>query len=85
MPTFFSVLALIWASAVALRSERLPWIVPVYLIAQCAFALTAFLGLQKDILFSRFYTRFFFIAFAIVLVSALAFATQQGLRAPTMG
>lgn len=85
VPTFFSIVALVWASAMTLRSTRLPWIVSAYVIAQCAFALIAFLGLQRAILYTHLYTRFFFVTFGIVLVSALAFAMQQGLRAPTMG
>lgn len=77
VPTFVSIVALVWASAMALRSQRLPWIVPAYVIAQCLFALIAFLGLQRTILHSRGYTLFFFVGFTAVLVLALGFALQQ--------
>lgn len=77
IPTFVSIVALVWASAMTLRSERLPWIVPAYVVAQCVFALIAFLGLQRSILHSRGYTRFFFVTFSLVLVFAVWFAAYQ--------
>jgi len=85
IPTFVSIVALVWASAMTLRSERLPWIVPAYVVAQCLFALIAFLGLQRSILHSRGYTRFFFVTFSLVLVFAVWFAQRQGFMAPSLG
>ena len=85
IPTFVSIVALLWASAMTLRSERLPWIVPAYVVAQCVFALVAFLGLQRSILHSRGYTWFFMLGFAAVLCFALVFAQRQGLMALSLG
>lgn len=85
IPTFVSIIALVWASAMALRSERLPWIVPAYVVAQCVFALIAFLGLQRSILHSRGYTVFFFVTFSVVLGFAVSFAQWLALRPPSMG
>ncbi len=79
IPTFVSIVALVWASAMTLRSERLPWIVPAYVVAQCVFALIAFLGLQRAILHSRGYTAFFFVTFSVVLMLALIYAQKMAL------
>lgn len=85
IPTFVSIVALLWASAMTLRSERLPWIVPAYVVAQCLFALIAFLGLQRTILHSRGYTAFFFVTFSVVLGFAVSFAQRQALSTPILG
>lgn len=73
IPTFVSVIALVWAASAVLRCDRLPWLVPTYVIAQCLFALIGFLGLQRSVLESRGYLWFFGVAFGAVLLSAIAF------------
>lgn len=85
IPTFVSIIALLWASAMTLRSERLPWIVPAYVVAQCVFALIAFLGLQRSILHSRGYAIFFGATFSVVLGFAVSFAMRQSLSTQTLG
>lgn len=73
LPTFVSVVALLWAAAMTLRCGRLPWVVSAYVIAQCAFALVAFLGLQRTYSNTRGYAGFFAIAFGLVLLTGLGF------------
>lgn len=85
IPTFVSIIALLWASAMTLRSERLPWIVPAYIVSQCLFALIAFLGLQREILHSRGYVLFFGATFSVVLAFALGYAAWQTTLMPRMG
>jgi hypothetical protein len=70
-PTFFSVVALLWCSAAVLRIPNLTWAVPAYVIAQCAFALIGFLGLQKSSEGSKAYIAFFLVTFCAVLVLAM--------------
>jgi hypothetical protein len=81
-PTFVSVIALVWAAAMALRAERLPWIVPAYVIAQCLFALIAFLGLQRRAIETRGYMLFFGVTFGTVLLFAVGFAVWIAWRHP---
>ncbi len=66
--TAVSVIALLWAAAMALRSTRLPWIVPAYVIFQLVFAASAFLGLQRSVVESRVYAQFYTLAFGSLLI-----------------
>lgn len=80
LPTFISVVALVWAAAMALRCDRLPFFVPAYIITQCAFALVAFLSLQRVVIRSESYTYFFAISFGLVLLSGLGFIVWMSMQ-----
>ena len=73
LPTFASLIALVWAAAMVLRADRLPWLVPAYVIAQLSFTLIAFLGLQRQAAESKSYLYLFAATFGVVLLFAVGF------------
>ena len=90
LPVFFSIAALIWAVAMALRlvghtsGRSLTWLAPAYLIAQCLVVLIGWWGtqpsvvegMQRDTIESRAYLIFFGVGFLLVLGFAVAFAIR---------
>lgn len=70
VPTFVSALFLIWAAAAAVRVHGLGWWVPAYVIAQCFFVLSAWLGMQRLAVGTASYTTLFNLTFFSVLVLA---------------
>lgn len=74
---FASVVMLLWCSAAVLRLpvREIPWPIPVYVVAQFLFAMTAFLGLQRGSETApetdAWYKVFFLATFSAVLLLAL--------------
>lgn len=73
VPIFFSVVALLWCSAMVLRlpPREVTWCIPAYVITQCIFSLIAFLGLQKGSEYATSYRMFFAITFSAVLILSM--------------
>lgn len=73
IPTLASVLVLLWASSVTLRTpgRELTWAIPACVIAQCSFALIGWWGLQRGDEEHRNYLIFFSVGFFCVLLTAL--------------
>lgn len=71
IPTFVSVLAVIWAAASCVRASGLGWPIPAYVIGQCFFVLSAWLSLQKWLPGDTHYRWLFNLSFFAVLGLAL--------------
>lgn len=78
IPTFFSVVALLWCAAMIFRLpvRELPWVIPCYVVAQSLFALIGFWGLQRNATDSGWYWAMFLPAFGFVLLMAVLVAVK---------
>ena len=75
IPTFVSVIALLWCSAMVLRLSG-TWVIPAYVICQSLFALVGFWGLQKNATDSPWYWAFYLPTFFAVLLLAVIVAIK---------